>query len=122
MCGAACREQLAAAALTCADAETGASQFEIVLGHQEALTAADNLQLAVEALRLIAARHGLLLSLHPKPLPQGQCTGCHLHFSIEKVSSNKYSLACSASASSHLRRCADKTREADTPPGSRCGG
>ena len=73
-------------------AETGPAQFEIVISHEPALQAADSIMLAKEAIKLIAHRHALVASFHPKPLAAGVCSGCHLHFSVEQASASSHTL------------------------------
>ena len=63
-------------------AELGHGQQELSTAHAPALTAADDQVLVRETIRGLAARHGLVASLAPKPWPEGAGNGCHIHFSL----------------------------------------
>jgi glutamine synthetase len=63
-------------------AELGHGQHEISTGHAPALRAADEQLLVRETIRAVAARHGLVASLAPKPWPDNAGNGCHIHFSL----------------------------------------
>jgi glutamine synthetase len=63
-------------------AELGHGQHEISTGHAPALRAADEQLLVRETIRGVAARHGLVASLAPKPWPDNAGNGCHIHFSL----------------------------------------
>jgi len=63
-------------------AELGHGQHEISTAHAPALRAADEQLLVRETIRGVAARHGLVASLAPKPWPDGAGNGCHIHFSL----------------------------------------
>jgi glutamine synthetase len=62
--------------------ELGHGQHEISTGHCRALHAADQQLLVREPIRGVAARHGLVASLAPKPWPENAGNGCHVHFSL----------------------------------------
>jgi glutamine synthetase len=62
--------------------ELGHGQHEISTGPAPALRAADEQILVREAIRGVAARHGLVASLAPKPWPQNAGNGAHIHFSV----------------------------------------
>ena len=62
--------------------ELGHGQHEISTGHAPALRAADEQLLVRETLRGVAARHGMVASLAPKPWPDNAGNGCHIHFSL----------------------------------------
>ena len=62
--------------------ELGHGQHEISTGHASALRAADEQLLVRETIRGVAARHGLVASLAPKPWPENAGNGCHIHFSL----------------------------------------
>jgi glutamine synthetase len=62
--------------------ELGHGQQEISTAHQPALQAADEQLLVRETVRGVAAGHGLVASLAPKPWPDGAGNGCHIHFSL----------------------------------------
>ncbi|MGN6429510.1 MAG: glutamine synthetase family protein [Gaiellaceae bacterium] len=62
--------------------ELGHGQHEISTPHAPALRAADEQLLVRETIRGVAARHGLVASLAPKPWPDGAGNGCHIHFSL----------------------------------------
>jgi glutamine synthetase len=63
-------------------AELGHGQQEISTAHRPALRAADEQLLVRETIRGVAAQHGLVGSLAPKPWPDGAGNGCHIHFSL----------------------------------------
>jgi glutamine synthetase len=63
-------------------AELGHGQHEISTAHAPALRAADEQLLVRETIRGVAARHGLVASLAPKPWPDNAGNGCHVHFSL----------------------------------------
>jgi glutamine synthetase len=62
--------------------ELGHGQHEISTEHAPALRAADEQVLVRETIRGVAARHGLVASLAPKPWPENAGNGCHIHFSL----------------------------------------
>jgi glutamine synthetase len=62
--------------------ELGHGQHEISIRHDEALRAADNQITLRETIRGVAARHGLVASLAPKPFPDQAGNGAHIHFSL----------------------------------------
>src|ERR671923_1832770 len=62
--------------------ELGHGQHEISTPHAPALRAADEQLLVRETIRGVAARHGLVASLAPKPWPDNAGNGCHVHFSL----------------------------------------
>jgi glutamine synthetase len=63
-------------------AELGHGQQELSTAHAPALEAADSQLFVRETIRGVAARHGLVASLAPKPWPGGAGNGCHVHFSL----------------------------------------
>lgn len=63
-------------------AELGHGQQEISTGHALALRAADEQLLVRETIRGVAAQHGLVASLAPKPWPEAAGNGGHVHFSL----------------------------------------
>jgi glutamine synthetase len=63
-------------------AELGHGQQEISTAHAPALRAADRQVLVRETIRGVAAVHGLVASLAPKPWPDAAGNGCHIHFSL----------------------------------------
>ncbi|HEX2104625.1 MAG TPA: glutamine synthetase family protein [Solirubrobacteraceae bacterium] len=62
--------------------ELGHGQQEISTAHRPALRAADEQILVRETIRGVAAQHGLVATLAPKPWPEGAGNGCHIHFSL----------------------------------------
>ena len=70
-------------------AELGHGQHEISTPHAPALRAADEQLLVRETIRGVAARHGLVASLAPKPWPDGAGNGCHIHFSLWDVDGHR---------------------------------
>jgi glutamine synthetase len=65
-----------------AHAELGPGQQELSIGHTLALTAADNQITYRQTVRAVAAKHGLVASLAPKPFADQAGSGAHLHWSI----------------------------------------
>jgi glutamine synthetase len=63
-------------------AELGHGQHEISTAHAPALRAVDEQILVRETIRGVAARHGLVASLAPKPWPENAGNGCHIHCSL----------------------------------------
>src|SRR6059058_1535060 len=63
-------------------AELGHGKQEISTSHAPALRAADEQLLVRETIRGVAAQHGLVASLAPKPWPGGAGNGGHVHFSL----------------------------------------
>jgi glutamine synthetase len=63
-------------------AELGHGQQEISTSHAPALRAVDTQILVRETIRGVAAQHGLVASLAPKPWPDAAGNGCHIHFSL----------------------------------------
>jgi glutamine synthetase len=72
--------------------ELGHGQHEISTPHRAALDAADEQLLTRETIRGVAAQHGLVASLAPKPWPENAGNGCHVHFSMwsEDGSQNRF--------------------------------
>jgi glutamine synthetase len=62
--------------------ELGHGQHEISTPHAPALRAADEQLLVRETIRGVAAKHGFLASLAPKPWPENAGNGAHIHFSL----------------------------------------
>jgi glutamine synthetase len=71
-------------------AELGHGQQEISTGHAPALRAADEQLLVRETIRGVAARHGLVASLAPKPWPDNAGNGGHVHFSLWEGDRNRF--------------------------------
>jgi glutamine synthetase len=71
-------------------AELGHGQQEISTPHAPALQAADEQLLVRETIRGVAARHGLIASLAPKPWPDNAGNGGHIHFSLWEGSRNRF--------------------------------
>ena len=80
-------------------AELGHGQQEISTGHAPAVRAADEQLLVRETIRGVAARHGLVASLAPKPWPENAGNGGHVHFSLWEGDRNRF---CDASRSDGL--------------------
>ena len=85
-------------------AELGHGQHEISTGHAPALQAADEQLLVRETIRNVAARHGLLASLAPKPWPENAGNGCHIHFSLWEGNRNAFHAAERADGLSETAR------------------
>jgi glutamine synthetase len=62
--------------------ELGHGQHELPIRHAPAMRSADNQIWFRETVRNVAAQHGLLASLAPKPLPEQAGNGCHIHCSL----------------------------------------
>lgn len=62
--------------------ELGHGQHEMPLRHTSALRAADNQIWFRETIRSVAANHGIVASLAPKPKPDQAGNGCHIHWSL----------------------------------------
>lgn len=62
--------------------ELGHGQHELSVSHQPAMAAADTQLLVRETIRAVAARHGLVASLAPKPWPDQAGNGGHIHLSV----------------------------------------
>jgi glutamine synthetase len=71
-------------------AELGHGQQEISTAHGPALQAADEQLLVRETIRGVAARHGLVASLAPKPWARTAGNGCHIHFSLWEGERNRF--------------------------------
>jgi glutamine synthetase len=71
-------------------AELGHGQQEISTAHAPALRAADEQILVRETIRGVAAQHGLVASLAPKPWPGGAGNGGHIHFSLWEGERNRF--------------------------------
>ena len=71
-------------------AELGHGQQEISTPHAPPLRAADEQVLVRETIRGVAARHGLVASLAPKPWPDGAGNGGHVHFSLWQDDTNRF--------------------------------
>jgi glutamine synthetase len=70
--------------------ELGHGQHEISTGHAPAVRAADEQILVRESIRGVAARHGLVASLAPKPWPENAGNGGHIHFSLWEGTRNRF--------------------------------
>jgi glutamine synthetase len=71
-------------------AELGHGQQEISTPHAPALQAADEQLLVRETIRGVAAIHGLVASLAPKPWPANAGNGGHVHFSLWEGDRNRF--------------------------------
>jgi glutamine synthetase len=71
-------------------AELGHGQQELSTMHAPAVRAADEQVLVRESIRGVAANHGLVASLAPKPWPENAGNGCHIHFSLWKDGKNVF--------------------------------
>jgi glutamine synthetase len=71
-------------------AELGHGQQELSTAHAPALHAADEQLLVRETIRGVAARHGLVASLAPKPWPDNAGNGAHVHFSLWEGRHNRF--------------------------------
>ncbi len=71
-------------------AELGHGQHEIATGHAPALRAVDEQIFTRETIRAVAAAHGMVASLAPKPWPDNAGNGCHIHFSLWDGDRNRF--------------------------------
>src|SRR6266511_4388440 len=71
-------------------AELGHGQQEISTAHAPSLRAADEQLLVRETIRGVAAQHGVVASLAPKPWPDGAGNGGHVHFSLWEGDGNRF--------------------------------
>ncbi len=71
-------------------AELGHGQQEISTAHAPALRGADEQVLVRETIRGVAAQHGLVASLAPKPWPEEAGNGGHVHFSLWADGRNRF--------------------------------
>jgi glutamine synthetase len=71
-------------------AELGHGQQEISTEHAPAVRAADEQVLVRETIRGVAAQHGLVASLAPKPWPAAAGNGGHIHFSLWEGDRNRF--------------------------------
>jgi glutamine synthetase len=62
--------------------ELGHGQQELSIRHAPAVRAADNQITYRQTVRAVAARHGLVASLAPKPFADQAGSGAHLHWSV----------------------------------------
>jgi glutamine synthetase len=62
--------------------ELGHGQHELPIRHAPALRAADNQIWFRETVRNVAAQHGLVASLAPKPMPEQAGNSAHIHGSV----------------------------------------
>jgi glutamine synthetase len=69
--------------------EYGPGQQEISVGHTDALRAADNQVTFRDAVRGVAARHGLLASFAAKPFLDEIGSGAHVHLSLWDAESGR---------------------------------
>jgi glutamine synthetase len=67
-------------------AEYGTRQFEVTVGPQPALKAADHAVITREMARAAAHRHGFRASFSPMPEASGVGNGVHIHMSLQDAS------------------------------------
>jgi glutamine synthetase len=65
--------------------ELGAGQQELSIRHSDAVRAADNQITYRQTVRAVAAQHGMVATLAPKPWADQAGSGAHLHWSIWDV-------------------------------------
>ncbi|MEL7156480.1 MAG: glutamine synthetase family protein [Actinomycetota bacterium] len=78
------RDGLAGAGLEVesSNAEYGPGQFEINIGHSDAMTCADNTVLFKSIVKQVAREHGLRATFMPKPWAEQSGSGMHVHTSL----------------------------------------
>ena len=64
------------------NAEYGPGQFEINIGHTDAMTCADNTVLFKSIVKQVAVQHGLRATFMPKPWAEQSGSGMHVHTSL----------------------------------------
>ncbi|MGA9279640.1 glutamine synthetase family protein [Ilumatobacter sp.] len=72
------------------NAEYGAGQFEINIGHADAMTAADNTVLFKSIVKQVAVQHGLRATFMPKPFAEQSGSGMHVHTSLKSDGANAF--------------------------------
>jgi glutamine synthetase len=70
--------------------ELGHGQHELSVLPRPSLAAADTQVLVRETIRGVAASHGLIASLGPKPWPDQAGNGAHIHFSVWEGEQNRF--------------------------------
>src|SRR6476619_2974395 len=73
--------------------ELGWGQQELSIRHAPALRAADNQITYRQTVRAVAAQHGMVATLAPKPWAEQACSGSHRHWSIWNTSHTTNKLA-----------------------------
>ena len=73
--------------------ELGAGQQELSIRHSDAVRAADNQITYRQTVRAVAAQHGMVATLAPKPWADQAGSGAHLHWSIWDVAHSVNRLA-----------------------------
>ncbi|MEM7337068.1 MAG: glutamine synthetase family protein [Actinomycetota bacterium] len=72
------------------NAEYGPGQFEINIGHTDAMTCADNTVLFKSIVKQVAAQHGLRATFMAKPFTEQSGSGMHVHTSLAANGSNAF--------------------------------
>ena len=70
--------------------ELGHGQHELSVQPRPTLAAADTQVFVRETIRSVAAAHGLVASLAPKPWPDQAGNGAHIHFSVWEGEQNRF--------------------------------
>ncbi len=70
--------------------EVSYSQHEIDLAHSDALKMADSIILSKYVVKRVARKHNLYASFMPKPIPEINGNGMHLHLSLWKDNKNLF--------------------------------
>ncbi len=91
-CLAEMRSALAGAGLEVesSNAEYGPGQFEINIGHADAMTCADNTVLFKSIVKQVASTYGLLATFMPKPWAEQSGSGQHIHTSMSADGANAF--------------------------------
>jgi glutamine synthetase len=76
--------------VTTANREYSPGQFEINLGHADALAAADRAFLLEEVVKDVAASHGLLATFMAKPFSEHEGSSHHVHVSLWRGDENAF--------------------------------
>ena len=64
--------------------ESAPGQFEFILPPKAPLAAVDALVAARQVVTVVAERHSLRATLHPRPVPSGAGSASHIHLSISR--------------------------------------
>jgi len=70
--------------------EVAPGQFEVVIGHTDALTLADRIQLTKHTITMLAKEKGYVAVFMPKPVAAINGSGMHIHISLQKEGQNAF--------------------------------
>ena len=72
------------------NAEYGPGQFEINIGHSDAMRAADDTVLFKSIVKQVAVQHGMRATFMPKPFADQSGSGMHVHTSLKQGTTNAF--------------------------------